>query len=99
MEVFHPTQQLEHQGLHFPCGSNEVTHMLPLPHKLPTPLQKGPGLRVICVAQQQLDFWGWGGRFIPGTLPAQGDSELIQTGSHVLCPGGVQPYLAGRAAS
>lgn len=43
MEVLHSTQQLNHQGLHLPCESDEITQMFSLPHEFPTPLQKGPG--------------------------------------------------------
>lgn len=73
MEVLHPTQQLNHQGLHLPWERNEITHMLPLPQEFPTPLQKGPGTQGCMYNPQQLHFRG---KLIPGTVPAQGGCEL-----------------------
>lgn len=79
MEVLYPTQQLDHQGLYLPCESNEITHMLPLPHEFPTPLQKGPetwGYLCNLVATRLL------GQVHPGTFPAQGGSELTMATTH-----------------
>jgi hypothetical protein len=79
MEVLYPTQQLNHQGLHLPCESDEITQMLCLLYEFLISLQKGPGAQGYLVTQQQLDFWG---KFIPGTLPAQGGSELTRATTH-----------------